>query len=214
MKHLNTNVKLGKHKKRLFLLGLPVFLLILFFLFAGAFLPIHQSPQSKDAIIILSGGEGRMEEGTILYKKGFAPYVMLSNSKEGISKHGDMLQTALALGIPESSILTENQARSTYQNARFSLPIMKQHGFTSAIVVSSDFHMRRVKFIFDHVYKDSGIKLTYVGADSGYNARYWWSDSYSRETTFNEYIKMIGNAFGYNGPEAKSLLREIKQWLH
>ncbi|MDF9857205.1 hypothetical protein M2105_005083 [Paenibacillus sp. PastF-1] len=37
---------------------------------------------------------------------------------------------------------------------------------------------------------------------------------YSSGTTFNEYIKMIGNAFGYNGPEAKESLQEIKRWFH
>ncbi|SDJ18628.1 hypothetical protein SAMN05216192_1133 [Paenibacillus typhae] len=57
-------------------------------------------------------------------------------------------------------------------------------------------------------------QLTYVSANSGYNAKWWWSDRYSRETTFNEYIKMIGNAFGYNGPEAKESLQEIKRWFH
>ncbi|MFD2880321.1 hypothetical protein ACFTAO_37275 [Paenibacillus rhizoplanae] len=30
---------------------------------------------------------------------------------------------------------------------------------------------------------------------------------------FNEYIKMIGNAFGYNGPEAKGSLEQIKRWF-
>lgn len=73
---------------------------------------------------------------------------------------------ALSLRIPQDAILTENEALSTYQNAELTLPIMQQQGFTSAIVVSLDFHMRRVKFIFDHVYKNSGIKLTYVSANS------------------------------------------------
>ncbi|KWX84886.1 hypothetical protein AMQ83_28050, partial [Paenibacillus riograndensis] len=133
-----------------------------------------------------------------LYELGYAPYLLLSNSKEITSPSGDMLQTALALGIPKDAILTENAALSTYQNAKLTLPIMKQHGFTSALVVSSDFHIRRGKRIFDHVYKHSGIEWTYVDWDSGYNDRGWWSDRYSRETTFNEYTKMIGNLFGYN----------------
>lgn len=139
---------------------------------------------------------------------------MFSRATERASSAGDMLQTALSLGIPKDAILTENEALSTYQNAELTLPIMQKHSFTSAVVVSSDFHMRRVKFIFDHIYENSGIKLTYVSANSGYNAKWWWSDRYSRETTFNEYVKMIGNAFGYNGPEAKETLQEIKRWFH
>ncbi|MBP2114406.1 YdcF family protein [Paenibacillus silagei] len=179
----------------------------------GSFLTLTEGTKQADVIIILSGGGGRVEQGVKLYKEGYAPQLLLSNSKETTGPAGDMRETALSLGIPESAILTEDAAESTYQNAQLTLPIMQEKGFKSAIVVSSDFHMRRVEFIFDHVYKKSGIELTYIGADSGYNAKAWWSDRYSRETTFNEYIKMIGNAFGYNGPEAKGSLEQIKRWF-
>ncbi|WP_269847326.1 YdcF family protein [Paenibacillus sonchi] len=191
-----------------------IFILLVFlFLIAGRLLIQSDSPKQAGVIIVLSGDTGRVEDAVKLYKLGYASYLLLSNSKEITSSSGDMLQTALALGIPKDAILTENAALSTYQNAKLTLPIMKQYGFTSAIVVSSDFHMRRVKILFDHVYKHSGIELTYVGSDSGYNAKRWWSDRYSRETTFNEYTKMIGNLFGYNGPEAKDALEQIKRWF-
>ncbi|MEK4514283.1 YdcF family protein [Paenibacillus sp. FSL H8-0122] len=203
-------IKLRKRKIILFLCLTFIFTISFF---VGRFLPLSQTPKQSDIIIILSGGGGRVEQGVKLYKEGYAPQLLLSNAKEITGPAGDMRETALSLGIPESAILTEDAAESTYQNALFTLPIMKQHGFKSAIVVSSDFHMRRVKFIFDHVYKKSGIELTYIGADSGYNSKAWWSDRYSRETTFNEYIKMIGNAFGYNGPEAKGSLEQIKRWF-
>ncbi|ETT45151.1 hypothetical protein C162_21478 [Paenibacillus sp. FSL R7-269] len=205
--------KPGKRRKRILFLYLPVLLIVVLFLGAGRFLPVSETPKQADVIIILSGGGGRVEQGVQLFQKGYAPQLLLSNAKEITGPAGDMRGTALSMGIPESAILTEDAAESTYQNAQLTLPIMQQKGFKSAIVVSSDFHMRRVKFIFDHVYRKSGIELTYIGADSGYNAKAWWSDRYSRETTFNEYIKMIGNAFGYNGPEAKGSLEQIKRWF-
>ncbi len=212
MRDTLTKKKLRKNRKRALILFLPI-LLILLTLFSGYFITFDQSPQLSDAIIILSGGGGRVEEGATLYNEGYASSIILSNARESISHSGNMLQTALALGIPASIIFTENEALSTYQNALYTLPIMQEYGFKSAIVVSSDFHMRRVKFIFEHVYKDSRIELSYVGSDSGYNAQWWWSDRYSRETTFNEYVKMIGNTLGYNGPEAKSILDQIKNWF-
>ncbi|WP_340392685.1 YdcF family protein [Paenibacillus sp. FSL E2-0190] len=198
---------------RTLLIRIVFLLLLIFFFTAGSFLSQDQSPKQSDVIIVLSGGQGRVEKAAELYKAGYAPYVILSNAKELTSKSGDMVQTALALGIPQDVIYTENAADSTYQNAEHTLPIMKEYGFKSAIVVSSDFHMRRVKFFFGRVYKKSEIELTYVGSASGYNAKRWWSDRKSRETTFNEYVKMIGNTFGYNGPEAKSTLDQIKNWF-
>ncbi|MEK4039052.1 YdcF family protein [Paenibacillus sp. FSL L8-0493] len=196
-----------------FVLFVCLLLLITGFFSAGRFLALTESPKQSDVIIVLSGGQGRVEKAAELYKAGYAPYIILSNAKESTSKSGDMVQNAIALGIPKDVIYTENAAKSTHQNAKYTLPIMKEYGFKSAIVVSSDFHMRRVKFLFGRVYKKSEIELTYVGSASGYNAKRWWSDRKSRETTFNEYVKMIGNTFGYNGPEAKSTLDQIKNWF-
>ncbi|MEK5435779.1 MULTISPECIES: YdcF family protein [Paenibacillus] len=198
---------------RRFILSIFLLLLITGFFSAGRFLALTEPPNQADVIIVLSGGQDRVEKAAELYKSGYAPYIILSNAKESTSSSGDMLQTALNLGIPQEAIYTENAASSTYQNAEFTLPIMKEHDFKSTIVVSSDFHMRRVKLLFDRVYKKSDIELTYVGSVSGYNAKRWWSDRKSTETTFNEYVKMIGNTFGYNGPEAKSILDQIKNWF-
>lgn len=181
--------------------------------YRSRFLTLTEPDKKADAIIILSGGQGRVEKGVELYQAGYAPYIILSNSTESTSRSGDMLQTALALGVPEDVIFTESAAESTYQNAELTLSILKEHDFESAIVVSSEFHMRRVKLLFDRVYRKSEIELTYVGSSSGYNDARWWSDRNSRETTLNEYVKMIGNTFGYNGPEAKSALEQIKSWF-
>ncbi|MEK3966612.1 YdcF family protein [Paenibacillus sp. FSL H7-0323] len=200
-------------KRKINIVFSVVIIITTLLLISGRILTFTESPKQSDAIIVLSGGQGRVEKAAELYKAGYAPYIILSNAKESTSKSGDMVQTALALGIPQDVIYTENAADSTYQNAEYTLPIMKEYGFKSAIVVSSDFHMRRVKFLFGRVYKKSEIELTYVGSASGYNAKRWWSDRKSRETTFNEYVKMIGNTFGYNGPEAKSTLDQIKNWF-
>lgn len=213
MHDLTVKKRKGNLMNKRFVLFVCLLLLITGFFSAGRFLALTESPKQSDVIIVLSGGQGRVEKAAELYKAGYAPYIILSNAKESTSKSGDMVQNAIALGIPKDVIYTENAAKSTHQNAKYTLPIMKEYGFKSAIVVSSDFHMRRVKFLFGRVYKKSEIELTYVGSASGYNAKRWWSDRKSRETTFNEYVKMIGNTFGYNGPEAKSTLDQIKNWF-
>ncbi|MDT3428872.1 uncharacterized SAM-binding protein YcdF (DUF218 family) [Paenibacillus forsythiae] len=206
-----------KGKKKYFRLKLVVALMcsfsLFFFFYAGAFLAINQSPQEVDVIIVLSGEDGRVEKAVELYRDGYAPNIILSNATESAGELGNMLQAALALGVDREDIITENSARSTYQNAENTLPIMKNRGFVSAIIVSSDYHMRRVRFNFGRCYKGSGIKLIYIGASSKYRANRWWADHYSIETTFNEYVKVAGNMFGYDGPQAKQILRRIKAWF-
>lgn len=204
---------LRKYRKIKVFINFLVLIMFIFFLEAGHILIVNQTPKRADIIIVLSGGKERVQKAAKLYNDGYAPYVLLSNSKEIISSAGNMVQTSIGFGIPAEVILTENEALSTYQNAKLTHTIMEENNFNSAIVVSSDYHMRRVKFLFDFLYKKSGIELTYVGSDSGYDSRKWWSTRYSRENTFNEYMKMIGNAFGYNGPEAKNSLKKIKRWI-
>ncbi|WNS43536.1 YdcF family protein [Paenibacillus sp. MMS20-IR301] len=210
MKNKFTNMKSGKHKKRILLLCLSVLLILLSLFFAGKFLMYSQSPQKADAVIVLSGGAGRVEKAIELYNEGYASNLILSNVNGYAGPIGDMLETALAQGIPENDIITENLATSTYENAELTLPILNKHMYTSAIIVSSDFHMRRVKFNFDRLYRSSGIQLTYVASETNFTASRWWSNHFSRGLVFEEYSKMIGNFLGYNGPEAKKVLNKIK----
>jgi uncharacterized SAM-binding protein YcdF (DUF218 family) len=52
-------------------------------------------------------------------------------------------------GVPPDRFILDRQAQNTYQNAERSKSLMEQYGLHSAIVVSSDYHMRRDK---PHVY--------------------------------------------------------------
>lgn len=74
---------------------------------------------------------------------------------------------------------------------------MKQYGFNSGIVVSSDYHMQRVKLTYQRVFKDTDIRLIYCAAqDINFNPDRWWANNKSIMATINEYIKFIGYAFG------------------
>ncbi len=153
-------------------------------------------------IIVLSGGEGRLEKGVVLYKEEFAPYLLLSNGSVE-----QLYERALQLGMPNDSIILENQSTSTLENARFSKQVMQKYQFHSAIVVSSNFHMRRVKVLFDRAFKNSDTQLIYSsGVNPSYNPNQWWRTKNDRDTTFIEYIKLAGNLFGFHGDDAKKVL--------
>lgn len=54
----------------------------------------------------------------------------------------------LALGVPDSSIMIENRSLNTEQNALYSSEILDEHGYSSAILVTSAFHMPRAVLEF------------------------------------------------------------------
>ncbi|MBU9711530.1 YdcF family protein [Evansella tamaricis] len=165
------------------------FSVVIGFLFwkAGTFLVIHNSPIPSDAVIVLSGYDNRMETGVSLITAGYGEHLILSDS--------NFLDVDIAIdaGIPEENIIYETLADSTYENAVFTKEIMLNLEFNSAIVVSSEFHMRRSKFIFEKVFQGTNMELTYVSAqNSFFNANQWWENEFSRTIVFQEYIKLIG----------------------
>jgi len=54
----------------------------------------------------------------------------------------------LALGVPESAILAENRSLNTEQNARFTSALLKSHGYQTAVLVTSAFHLPRAVLEF------------------------------------------------------------------
>lgn len=126
------------------------------------------APQSNtslsrfDAIIVLgspadSDGNpspeqlARVSEGVHEYQRGVAPRLILTGgaAHNRFVEARVMARSAQALGIPESAIFVEPEAQDTIQNACYSVRIMKAHGWHSAEVISSEWHLKRAGLIFD-----------------------------------------------------------------
>ncbi|MCD7034614.1 YdcF family protein [Metabacillus sp. GX 13764] len=178
---------------RKILIGIGTLLLALavFAVFSRQLLVINEKPVKSDVIMILSGDGGRLEKGMELYKEGYAKYVMLStplglevSSKQQLQKD-----------ISPENLLFEQKATSTYTNAVYTKQLAEKYGFKSAIVVTSDYHMRRSKLAYDRVYKNSGIRLTYVSAL--YNSPVpWYKNPREVSHTVSEYIRLTGYMLG------------------
>ncbi|MFJ8266846.1 YdcF family protein [Peribacillus asahii] len=193
-------------KKVMMILFGVILLFMVILNYAGNFLVIDENPVKSDVIIVLSDGEGRLEKGVKLYKEEFASHIILSNGSVE-----QLYERTQNLGIPKDSIIMEVNSMSTLDNAHFSKELMLKYQFQSAIVVSSNFHMRRVKVLYDKTFRSGDIKLTYVSGESeAYAPKKWWSEKRNRDITFTEYIKLIGNLFGFHGEDSKEYLKKFK----
>lgn len=203
--------------KLVIILLLAVLLIILVRQYAGQFLVVNQSPQNADVIIVLSGNPDelitRMEHACFLYQSHYAPHLIISGENI-ICKV--MRNNALKEGIPSEAIITEDNSFSTYENALHTKEVMVSYGFKSAIIVSSEYHMRRTKFLFDNIYRGTGITLLYCSAQSPFfNPRQWWDNKQSIEITINEYIKLIANGLGIYSRDNndKAMLNHLNEYL-
>jgi len=66
-----------------------------------------------------------------------------------------------SLGVPEEKILVETRSINTTQNAKFSADILREHGLTQPLLVTSAFHMNRAMLNF----QKQGINCTAYPAD-------------------------------------------------
>lgn len=108
--------------------------------------------------------------------------------------HYQSVDDAARHGIPESRLIHEYDATSTYTNATQTMDKMREHGFTSAIIVTSDYHMKRSKLIFDRV-NDGSVKFIYVPALS-VEGEQWIERDYALRIWESEFVKMWGYRFG------------------
>jgi uncharacterized SAM-binding protein YcdF (DUF218 family) len=60
-----------------------------------------------------------------------------------------MAKSLKELGIPQSDLILETKSHNTFQNARFSSPLIRAaDGFDQVYLVTSGFHMRRAQLDF------------------------------------------------------------------
>jgi len=95
----------------------------------------------------------RVTEGVREYERNVAPRLIFTGGAvfNRFVEAQVMARAAEAQGIPESAIFAEPKAKDTIQNACFSVRIMKAHGWKSAEVVSSAYHLPRAGIIFNRL---------------------------------------------------------------
>lgn len=179
-----------KLKRTFLLIFFAALVLAAAFLLSRSVLDSGQNPKKSDVIIVLSGDRGRLEKAISLYEKGYAKSIMLSTPVGFESKLKDQLRKE----VPRDNFIMENHASTTYTNATYTKQLAMKHHFKSAIVVSSDYHIRRTKLVFDRVYKDTGMKLTYVSSTKDHKQP-WFMDGLEVKVTLSEYVKLVGYYF-------------------
>ena len=104
---------------------------------------------------LFNGSSDRFIEGVKLFNTGVAKNVLVSggngNLIPGYFKEADWVKTQLLLfNVPDSSIVVESNSRNTIENAMYSKALLQKMGLKPPyLLVTSDFHMRRAKMIFE-----------------------------------------------------------------
>ncbi|MBE2215886.1 MAG: YdcF family protein [Opitutaceae bacterium] len=69
----------------------------------------------------------------------------------------------LAHGVVPDAVLPFAESRNTLEDASLSKPIALASGARLAVVVTSDYHLDRARFVFEREYAGSGVRLLFLG---------------------------------------------------
>jgi uncharacterized SAM-binding protein YcdF (DUF218 family) len=111
--------------------------------------------------------QARVTEAVKEYERGVAPRIIFT----GGAAHNQfveaevMARTAEAQGIPASVISQDQEAKNTIENACNSARIMEDHGWKSAEVISSTYHLPRAAMIFGRLPVEWRVHAAPMGGD-------------------------------------------------
>ncbi len=70
----------------------------------------------------------------------------------------------MKMGVPEGHILEFAESRHTVEDALLSRDILDRYEFRDIVIVTSDFHLKRVKYIFNEIFAGRDWEVRYEGA--------------------------------------------------
>ena len=126
---------------------LLLYIVILFSLFINELRVATDEIAYADAIVVLTGGTGRLEEGLRLFREGRGGYLILSGVEETSSLGAIFPGRDLKTSVDTSRIILDIESRRTIDNAFNVKKIVEEKGFKSLILVTSNYHMKRASTI-------------------------------------------------------------------
>ena len=134
---------------------------------AHGFLIYSDQPDSADAVVLYVGPEfnERLKEALFLLNNGYAGRLIIPAYQKSYALADFAGNT---FRIPGKPVLTRGNYPWFYENTHIETleakKMMIEAGVESAILVSSPYHMRRIKLIAASVFSEANINLKFVGS--------------------------------------------------
>ncbi|MDH5723288.1 MAG: YdcF family protein [Alphaproteobacteria bacterium] len=145
-----------------------------------------ENVESKDGIIILTGGKNRIQEGLKLFANGKAPKLLItgvhpkSPDKDILSLWDDK-----AKALPQCCITFGREATTTIENAIESKNWVEKNDIKEVLLVTSAYHMPRAIKEFKNIMPKLLITPYPVTHENNLTSPFFWS------VTFSEYNKNL-----------------------
>jgi len=69
-------------------------------------------------------------------------------------------------GVPAQQIVELVESSNTLQDASFSKPIVLKYGVSEIVVVTSDYHIDRARYVFEREFADTGVHINFLASQT------------------------------------------------
>jgi len=172
-----------------FLSLLMIAFLIITALFVDfAYKTFSASPRlvQADAIVVLAGGRGRVEEGVRLFRDGKGRQLFLVGVDPLVRKSD--LYRPKAGDPPADRVILEKASRNTLENAIYARDVLAAYDVRSVLLITSRYHLKRAAILFRHALPQDVAIYPYP-VDSVNIKEQWWQHEGSFRLLFSEFYK-------------------------
>lgn len=151
------------------LLAVIIFLYLNFANETGAY---KQYDGTADAIVVLTGGRGRLDNGLNLFNNGNANYLIIAGAAKDASL--ESIFSKKGIGLDAGRIVLEKKSTSTYENALEIKKIIEAMNIKSIILLTSYYHMKRASYTFNRIMPKGIAIYLYPVSTHNFDEKSWW----------------------------------------
>jgi len=162
--------------------------------FAGEFWVVDEPAAPSDALIVLGDDNyagDRAFHAAGLYREGVAPVVVASGRmlRQNASA-ADLIEHDLeSFGVPAASIVKlSHHADNTKDEAIEVAKLVEARHWKRILVVTSNYHARRARFIYGRVLPSSVTFRVSGARDSEFDPAHWWETRRGQKLLFTELV--------------------------
>jgi uncharacterized SAM-binding protein YcdF (DUF218 family) len=165
--------------------------------FAGESWVVEDPLEHADAILVLSDDNffaDRATRASELFRQKLAPFIVASGRRlrpsAGIAEL--MEHDLVERGVPREAVIRFPQdADNTREEAIALAALVTEHHWHSVIVVTSNYHTRRARYIFKHIFPESIDARVASARDGDFDADHWWENRKSFKVFTRELAAMV-----------------------
>jgi uncharacterized SAM-binding protein YcdF (DUF218 family) len=179
---------------------------------AGESWVVEDPLQQSDALLLLSDDNffaDRATRASELYRQKLAPVVVASGRRlrpsAGIAEL--MEHDLIERGVPKERIIRfPHDADNTREEAQALRALAVEKSWHSVIVVTSNYHTRRARYIFQRVFPESVTVRVASARDGEFDPEHWWENRKSLKDFTREVAAMVVAAWELRRDSAHTAL--------